>query len=621
MACIIANLAVEQIHGVISRAESEIRHALASDAAAIAAKVAMLAAAVSDRLERLSNRNVASACQAAAKKMAAVAALMSLRASAVATETTATLDETVSESLVEFQYPQIKMVLDPGRGKKYYFNTSTSKSGWALQDVIDGVLPDDIETRYDANHGAHFYFNKTTQKSGWTREELVQKVLPKQATNAAAAPTLVRTASVDSAVPPVAPPIIPQSPSGNQPAQADEIEERWDATHKTKYFYNKATKKSGWTRAEVGGTDGSVVSVPAASAGPGVADDYDDMNLGALVTGSGGSGGNGSRRVLKKGAKRKTGAAQKCKAPGCASLHKYEDGFCHKHRSMAPPEGAAAAAGAGAANEVEEKWDPNHKAKFYVNKATGKSGWTREEVLSAPAGAASTVPAPVPKKTALGGLKTRMSGLTRRSSAGLRKKSVTASKCMELGCDQVHRYPDGYCHLHRKNAPVVGQADEIEERWDATHKTKYFYNKATKKSGWTRAEVERAEVERAEAAGGAGTGGGGGVAVGGAMQGVMNRTARAMSGGARKLMAYVSSGGGPAPGTGPGVGTDDNIEVKWDPKHGRNYFFNKVTLRSGWTRAEVEETTDWVHSTTDGPLAGDGVANQNPLMRNPMKAR
>jgi hypothetical protein len=44
MACVIANLAVEQIHGVISRAENEIRHALASDAAAIAAKAPVLAA-------------------------------------------------------------------------------------------------------------------------------------------------------------------------------------------------------------------------------------------------------------------------------------------------------------------------------------------------------------------------------------------------------------------------------------------------------------------------------------------------------------------------------------------------------------------------------------------------
>jgi hypothetical protein len=214
--------------------------------------------------------------------------------------------------------------------------------------------------------------------------------------------------------------------------------------------------------------------------------------------------------------------------------------------------------------------------------------------------------------------------VARRSTLGLsRKKSVTATKCLELGCAQLHRYPDGYCHLHRTKAPVVGEADSIEERWDPTHKTKYFYNKATKKSGWT-----REEVERVDGGGGAMQGVDGG---GGAMQGVMTRTKRAMSGGVRKLMAYASSGGaaGAAPSTAPaatgragtGYGKADNIDEKFDPKHQRTYFFNKVTLKSGWTRAEVEETTDWVHSTTGGAVAGAATASQNPLMQNPMASQ
>ena len=32
--------------------------------------------------------------------------------------------------------------------------------------------------------------------------------------------------------------------------------------------------------------------------------------------------------------------------------------------------------------------------------------------------------------------------------------------------------------------------DEIEERFDEKHKAKYFYNKATRKSTWTREEAD-----------------------------------------------------------------------------------------------------------------------------------
>ena len=116
---------------------------------------------------------------------------MAAKAAAFAGRCAQTVDDEVSHRLTEFKYPQIKMVLDPQRGKKYYQNTTTGKSGWTLQAAMgDQKLADDIEERWDVANSVHFYFNKCTGKTGWSRKD-VETEAPAPVPVPAPAPALV----------------------------------------------------------------------------------------------------------------------------------------------------------------------------------------------------------------------------------------------------------------------------------------------------------------------------------------------------------------------------------------------------------------------------------------------
>ena len=43
-------------------------------------------------------------------------------------------------------------------------------------------------------------------------------------------------------------------------------------------------------------------------------------------------------------------------------------------------------------------------------------------------------------------------------------RKVTATPCQKDGCCQLHRYSDGFCHLHRKLARVSGSPSGIESQ-------------------------------------------------------------------------------------------------------------------------------------------------------------
>ena len=88
--------------------------------------------------------------------------------------------------------------------------------------------------------------------------------------------------------------------------------------------------------------------------------------------------------------------------------------------------------------EIEERFDPNSKRKYFFNKRTGKSGWSREDVSGEPSGAAAT--------------------------AGTLN-------------DEAYDSDDA--------------DDVIEEKWDPQQNRAYFVNKKTGQTGWNREAVRR----------------------------------------------------------------------------------------------------------------------------------
>ena len=152
---------------------------------------------------------------------------------------------------------------DEKRGRHYYYNTVTRKTGWCRDDVMPAALgpataagggggvrgsssvgggggggggrsspngagADGAEACIDAQ-GRTYYFNRHTGKSSWTR------------------------AAVAAAQPVPATAAAPSPPSQGQAALDPHVERRVDPVTSRPFFYNRATRKTGWTAADVSG--------------------------------------------------------------------------------------------------------------------------------------------------------------------------------------------------------------------------------------------------------------------------------------------------------------------------------------------------------------------------------
>ena len=114
--------------------------------------------------------------------------------------------------------------------------------------------------------------------------------------------------------------------------------------------------------------------------------------------------------------------------------------------------------------------------------------------------------------------------------------------------------------------------DEVEERFDETHQTTYFFNTVTQKSGWTREEVMSSALYDSDD--------------------------DAESGGDAQVAAEtpsVEAGTETAP-------LEEHIEERKDESSGHTYYFNTNTQKSGWTREEVQEAAEPATDATDATV-------------------
>jgi spore germination cell wall hydrolase CwlJ-like protein len=318
---------------------------------------------------------------------------------------------------------------DPNTGATYFFNTTTQKSGWTREEVVEAggagpaeALPaaggagpaveagpevvevapaaDEIEERKDPNTGATYFFNTTTQKSGWTREEV---------TEAKAEPAGAE-------------------PAGATPTAADgpktfHIEEKFDETYKRNFYTNTANGKTGWTREEVlddAASPGAPVAEVAVEAAPAVEAKTFTHTFPAGALGM--SIGIKGDKVIVNEISSKFGAAASKGVEagdvvtsingktyaGLASVDPLElkqelkirplrltllrDGAAGPVSPTAPnivSHGTAATPGTPAAKKtpatpkpstIEERLDPSSGVPYFFDTATQQSAWTREEL-------------------------------------------------------------------------------------------------------------------------------------------------------------------------------------------------------------------------------------------------
>jgi hypothetical protein len=169
----------------------------------------------------------------------------------------------------------VDMKVDPATNRPYYFNKRTSVSGWSVAEVLGsggvgapppppsggGAAEPHIEEHFDPGRRQSYFVNTSTGQTGWAREEVGG------ATTAAASPLAAgMRASYHPGTTAAASPLSAPSPrsmsmhpgmgGGGGGGGEAHIEEKFDHTRRQSYFVNKQTGQSGWSRAEVGGTDG-----------------------------------------------------------------------------------------------------------------------------------------------------------------------------------------------------------------------------------------------------------------------------------------------------------------------------------------------------------------------------
>ena len=150
-------------------------------------------------------------------------------------------------------------------------------------------------------------------------------------------------------------------------------------------------------------------------------------------------------------------------------------------------------AASSSSDSIEERWDEQYQQMYYLNTATGESGWTREEVEAMAAG------------TATGSSSATSATGTTSAESGTASTASTISASETVSNGNGGNDGGGAGHRRMRSHTIVRQTDPNSQH-------PYYMNQKTGHTGWTREEVAQGghleELSDAEDDENSGAGGG-----------------------------------------------------------------------------------------------------------------
>ena len=143
---------------------------------------------------------------------------------------------------------------DPASGKTFYFNTETKETSWkkpsngASTSMYSSKSdPDPWTEHVDPDSGRTFYYNSTTKESAWLKPG---HDVPEHRSDRSAAKgkPLAHQAPAAPLPPSPTPPTPPPAPPAPEHARVPKWEEHTDPNSGRRFFYNPFTQESSWTK-------------------------------------------------------------------------------------------------------------------------------------------------------------------------------------------------------------------------------------------------------------------------------------------------------------------------------------------------------------------------------------
>ena len=295
---------------------------------------------------------------------------------------------------------------------------------------------------YSEKHKRKYWKNKTTGKTSWSAPQL--QIEPNTITEEKGETTLVEV-STSSTMQPV----------------GDQWEELFSEKHKRKYWKNKSTGKTSWTdperNAPVANALSTITDTTSGENSKSDSSEWEELY---------------SEKHKKKYWKNKSTG----KSTWIDPVEKVAPSGA-KPTETAPPsapsttlkvEVAAVPAVTATEDEWEELFNQKHQRKYWKNKSTGKSSWTKPNTASS---AVSAVGAVVDK----GEAKPETSNIIVSSNPAVSAGAKGSSEPIEVVTDK---------SSHAEESATAASEGEWQESYSKKHGKKFWKNSVTGKTSW-----------------------------------------------------------------------------------------------------------------------------------------